>query len=140
MHAEKLHRIEKVQWNPPVLSFQIERHGGTTLGSTRAEMQHWEVNVEQGTANQVRRTHRQIHSMAKRWSPAALAVELAEAIRQGKDHQKLLWRKKGTVALSGDAVPDGFKQTVAGRKKKLKEAIAQILGSDWPERVWRTPA
>jgi len=38
MHGWKLlGRMEHVHWNPPVLSFTIERHGGTPLGSTRAE-------------------------------------------------------------------------------------------------------
>ena len=31
-------RMEHVEWNPPVLTFTIERHGGTVLGSTRAEL------------------------------------------------------------------------------------------------------
>jgi hypothetical protein len=45
-----LGRIEDVMWQPPKLAFTIERHGGTVMGSTRAELQHWEVNVEQKTA------------------------------------------------------------------------------------------
>jgi hypothetical protein len=46
MEAYKLlGRMESISWNPPVLSFTIERHGGTVLGSTRADLQSWEVNV-----------------------------------------------------------------------------------------------
>jgi hypothetical protein len=82
MRTEKLQRIESPKWNPPVLTFQIERHGGTALGSTRAEMQHWEVDLDVGTAEQGRSTHRQIHAMAARWNHQSLAMELAEA------HQK----------------------------------------------------
>ena len=37
MHAGKLGRIENVRWEPPVLSFRIERHGAMGVGSTRAE-------------------------------------------------------------------------------------------------------
>ena len=38
MHAGKLGRIENVRWEPPVLSFRIERHGamGVLFGGTRA--------------------------------------------------------------------------------------------------------
>jgi hypothetical protein len=140
MSAEKLHRLEVPKWKPPVLTFHIERHGGTVLGSTRAEIQRWVVNIESGTAEQARSTHRQVRTMAQRWSPHPLAEELANAIRNGKEHRNLCWRKKGTVALTGDAVPEGFKQTVAGRKKRLKAAIAEILGNDWQERVWKTQA
>src|SRR5215831_20472355 len=34
MQARKLDRAEDVSWNPPVLSFTIERHGATVLGSS----------------------------------------------------------------------------------------------------------
>ena len=36
MHAGKLARMEAVRWEPPLLSFIIERHGAMALGSTRA--------------------------------------------------------------------------------------------------------
>jgi hypothetical protein len=39
-----------LEWNPPILSFTIERHGGTVLGSTRAEKQRWSVDVVQRAA------------------------------------------------------------------------------------------
>ena len=42
-------RMEAVEWNPPLLTFVIERHGGTVMGSTRAELQHWEVNIDNTT-------------------------------------------------------------------------------------------
>jgi hypothetical protein len=44
-----LNRMEDVVWRPPVLSFVIERHGGTVMGSTRAELQHWSVDVDERT-------------------------------------------------------------------------------------------
>lgn len=51
MRAAKLHRMEDVSWDPPVLAFVIERHGGTVLGSTRADLQSWGVNVETRTTS-----------------------------------------------------------------------------------------
>src|SRR4051812_47015376 len=51
MDGDKLlGRMEKVVWSPPVLTFVIERHGGTVNGSTRAELQHWTVDLDAGTA------------------------------------------------------------------------------------------
>src|SRR5581483_8214593 len=47
-------RMEDVYWDPPILSFTVERHGGTVLGSTRAELQHWQVDLEKKTAHLVR--------------------------------------------------------------------------------------
>ena len=36
--AEKLWRTEKLEWRPPMITFRLERHGGTVNGSTRADL------------------------------------------------------------------------------------------------------
>ena len=41
---------ENLTWAPPNLSFSIDRHGGTVLGSKRAERQTWTLNLETATA------------------------------------------------------------------------------------------
>jgi hypothetical protein len=50
MHAGKLGRMENVRWEPLVLSFRIERHGAMGVGSTRAELQDWRVDLDRKTA------------------------------------------------------------------------------------------
>ena len=45
MKNDKLTRIENARWDPPCLEFTIERHGGTVLGSSRGELQHWMINI-----------------------------------------------------------------------------------------------
>src|SRR5262245_40578289 len=42
-------RMESVKWQPPLLGFRIERHGAFKMGSTRAEIQVWEVDLEKRT-------------------------------------------------------------------------------------------
>src|SRR5262250_2809176 len=49
-YAEKLYRAEDLTWDPPILRFILERHGGTVRGSTRAELHRWEVDVDRGVA------------------------------------------------------------------------------------------
>lgn len=44
-------RMESVTWTPPILTFRIERHSGTVNGSVYAEMQCWDVDCEQMSAN-----------------------------------------------------------------------------------------
>jgi hypothetical protein len=46
MAGYKLSRMKDATWNPPILEFTIERHGGTALGSTRASLQRWEINMD----------------------------------------------------------------------------------------------
>lgn len=51
MATWKLSRLESPRWEPPLLSFAVERHGAIVGGgSTRAEMQHWVVDPRSGTA------------------------------------------------------------------------------------------
>jgi hypothetical protein len=41
----KLHRAEHLQCQFPSIRFVLERHGGAKFGSTRAELHHWEVDL-----------------------------------------------------------------------------------------------
>ena len=75
MAAFKLDRLEAPRWDGSVLTFLVERHGGTVLGSTRAEVQHWEVDPRAATARIVRSTHRQLYPMAARLNVRPLAAE-----------------------------------------------------------------
>jgi hypothetical protein len=59
MESHKLKgRMESATWNPPILCFQIERHGGTVNGSVYAELQRWEINCEKRIAITISSTPR----------------------------------------------------------------------------------
>jgi hypothetical protein len=72
--------MEAVAWNPPVLTFRIERHGGTVLGSTRAELQHWHVDLERKTASLVKTGRRQLRPMQPRLNVEPLVEEIVRLI------------------------------------------------------------
>ena len=74
MQARKLDRAEDVSWNPPVLSFTIERHGATVLGSSRAELHRWSVNMHQRTARCERGRYSQLLPTAPRPDVKATAA------------------------------------------------------------------
>ena len=64
MAPYKLHgRMEDVVWDPPNLFFTLERHGETVLGSTRAELHNWKINIQDETANCYESGHRQVYPM-----------------------------------------------------------------------------
>jgi len=46
-----LGRMEAVAWDAPVLNFRIERHGTIALGSSRASIDAWTVDIDQMTTS-----------------------------------------------------------------------------------------
>ena len=82
-------RMEHVEWHPPVLTFVIERHGGTVLGSTRAELQRWSVDLDRQTATCECTGHRQLSPMARRVDVGSIADEVARKITSGEADDRL---------------------------------------------------
>jgi hypothetical protein len=131
MAAYKLKRIEHPAWNPPMLEFDLERHGATVLGSTRAHVDHWRVDTRLWTAAVVECKIRQVHPAAKRWDAGEAAREIAAAIREGRTDERLQWMDDGAVrVLTPNFMPSGTRETTAGR---LTEQNPWRATSSW----WR---
>ncbi len=136
MTGRKLHgRMGSVVWNPPVLTFQIERHGATVLGSSRAEVQEWTVDLEQRTKSVMVVGRRQLQPPQPRLDVKPVAGELAIAITSGQQDPRLRWDGTRRVRLLMNAVlPAGsaVKGTLAGRRKRLREAVAKhVAPAGW---------
>jgi hypothetical protein len=129
-------RMEKVEWSPPVLTFVIQRHGRTCVGSTRADLHRWTINFIEKTATCEKVGHRQLRPMAPRLAIRPFAEEIAKKIVQGQGDERLVWQGDGKVNVVMSAIfpsGSGFKQTVEGRRKRLKEALIPLL----EENGWR---
>lgn len=138
MQADKLYgRVEDPAWSPPELSFKIERHGATAMGSSRAELHEWTVNVQTGTAKREANTRRrQLYPMAKRLDVQPIARSLADAILGGVDDNRLERWPDGTVRLRiSEIIPETNAQTTAGRRKRLRAALRDLLASHGWEEV-----
>ena len=136
MEASKLHgRLEAPHWKPPRLTFQVERHGGTVRGSTRAEVQSWEVDVDAETAQPSRAATRQVHPMSPRMDVVPLAGEIADAMVAGGPDDRLHWHDDRSVGIRiGRIIPDdGSKQTVASRRKRFRKALEALVAT----KGWR---
>lgn len=123
-------RMERVEWRPPLLTFLIERHGGTALGSTRAELQRWSVDLDRRTATCERAGHRQLSPMAGRVDVGPIAEEVVWLILGGLANDRLRWLGEGRVRVEmGRIFPErsGYKQTVQGRRKRLRDALIRRL-------------
>jgi hypothetical protein len=136
MEGYKLrHRMEAVGWNPPLLSFNLERHGGTVQGSSRAEIQAWTVDIKSGRAILHGSVgHRQLHRMSGPLKVEPIAKDIAAAILTGKHDARLHWKNRDKVrVLIGKIIPDdGPKQTVSGRRRRFWKALTEeLVQSRW---------
>jgi len=130
-------RTENVFWDPPILRFSIERHGGYVQGSTRAEIQKWEVNIDQQSAEFVKSNYRQIKRMQPRLDIKKLASEIADLITNKERDERLKWiDEKSVRVLIGNIIPSdsAIKQTVEGRRKRFRQELNKLLKEqDWKE-------
>jgi hypothetical protein len=135
MKAYKLlGRTEKMEWNPPLLTFSLERHGGTARGSTRAEIQSWTINIETGTASVASNGFRLVQARDPNWDAETVARKLAQLIiAEQKSDPRLIRNPKGHVRPNiGRIVPSGYKQTREGRSQRLWAAlIAELRPHNW---------
>lgn len=129
MSAAKLQgRTEALVWTPPTLTFSIERHGATVLGSSRAEIQHWEVNLENATARLIKTGWRQIYPMARRMDVRPIAEEIARAILNGIEIDSLKWISPDEVKiLTSVVIPATNQQTTTARRQRLLKKILELV-------------
>ena len=128
-YSLKIGRAESFRWNPPILSFVMERHGGYAYGSSRANLHHWEVDVEQGTANIVKEGYRQLRPTSPRMDTESRAKEVANNILNGLDHPTLEWNsdRDYVVLKISKIIPQGFAQTTVNRRKRFNKQLEDIM-------------
>ena len=134
MQAYKVReRMESTKWSPPHLEFTIERHGGTVLGSSRATLQTWSVDVAQGTVDLVRGgSFRQLRPASAKVDVVPLADAVAAAVLSGGNDRRLKWSADRTSVRVqiGELIPDeGPMQTTASRRKRFRAALNERLSA-----------
>jgi hypothetical protein len=134
MDAYKLpKRMENPIWNPPILTFRIERHGAASLGSSRAEVQEWTVDLEGLTASVKVAGRRQISPLQPRLDVKPIAADLCSAVLTGKQDDRLKWDGTSKVrVLMGKVLPErsALKETVAYRRKRLRNELTRLLAPE----------
>lgn len=85
-------RVEKLTWQPPVLSFVIERHGGTVKGSKLGELQGWVIDLERHEATFSIVGSRRLVAFAPKLDVQALALEQFGLIQQREIDGRLRWK------------------------------------------------
>jgi hypothetical protein len=129
MKTHKLYgRTEFLSWQPPFLTFTIERHGGTVLGSTRAELQHWQIDISKGTRKLVSTSRRQLRAASPPLDVGPLAQKIGNEIMNKSESPFLKRYPDGRVkVLIGKVIPEGVKETTFRRRKRFRKALQDIL-------------
>jgi hypothetical protein len=146
MRSDKLYgRVENPQWEPPRLTFVVERHGQTVNGSSRASLHTWTVDVAAGTATCRVGRFRQLRPRSSPFDVGPVVAELVAAIAAEAADPRLRWLGTEVVRVQiGQIVPDsGPAQTVQGRRRRLREALTAALAArgwsaaEGPNTYWR---
>jgi hypothetical protein len=128
-YTTKIHRAESICWNPPILSFKLERHGRTVNGSSRADLHQWEVDVEQGTASIKTGGYRQLTPTSPKMDTKLLAEEVVNNILNTLDHHALEWNsdRNYVVIKISELIPEGVPQTTRDRRKRFNKQLEAIM-------------
>ena len=115
MTAAKVWRCEDLSWTPPILSFQIERHGGVVLGSKRAEMQTWTIDVTQATATLAYTGRRQLLPNDPPLDVRRIAAQVAANVVSVQEDRAIDRSRSGSVRISGGRSYSNHRQADDGK-------------------------
>ena len=100
------------------------------MGSKRASLQEWGVNVENLTVSIVRERKRQLEPNAKRLDPKLIAKNLADAILSGRNDERFKIMSDGRIKIEiGRVIPATNAQTTLTRRRRLRKALTALLES-----------
>jgi len=130
-------RLESTTWNPPCIEFDIERHGGIILGSTRAEIYSWSVDLVTQSAISMQTGRRQVKQQAPKWFAAPEAQKFADLINKGLKHEGLEWKSPERVRILIDKIIPGSRPasqkdpTKQRRSKQFRTELEKLLKPTW---------
>ncbi len=131
MLPEKLlGRMEKIEWKPPILTFVVERHGATVMGSVYADLQDWQVNVAECTATLAEGKKRLLGAKQPPLKVEPLVTEIVELIAKCQEDDRLKWAKgnQRVQIQIGKIIPDDVApQTLQGRRRRFSKLLEQTL-------------
>ncbi len=134
--SKVLGRTESLTWTPPVLTFRIERHGATVMGSVYAHVQTWRINLEEGTATCDYPKRRLVGARDRGLKVEPIAKQIAELILTRKKDLRLKWLGPTSVRVeTSRVVPTTNRETTTKRRRRLMNALEKELAVHGWSRV-----
>ena len=100
------------------------------MGSSRAELQHWTVDVEHKTVTMGVKGYRQISPRAAALDVNPIAEEIVQQVLSRARDDRLKWSRKGQVqVLIGKILPESSacEQTLLARRSRVSSVIRKKL-------------
>jgi len=132
------HQIEDLKWHAPILRFQIGHSAMALDGSTKEEVQHWEVDLDLRTASIVGSGRGQVHRPAPKFDVQRLASELAEIVQAEADDDRLVWINRDVVLILVEKIeplPSGSIHTISTCREHFSHAIESAMSAVGWQRV-----
>ena len=127
----KLHRMENLVCEPPnTIKFEIERHGSTVMGSIKADVHLWTIDLADLTASC--NEHYKKRVVGVRAAPLKVKP-LAERVVKDivglkQDSEFLQWKPNGQVKVRiAEIIPATKQQTTTARRKRFRQCIEDLL-------------
>jgi hypothetical protein len=137
MAADKIDgRAHGFKWKSPILTFEIDRHGATVNGSTRADRQEWKIDVEKRTARQAMIGYRQLVPRASSFKAEPVVHLFVDVISQRLTTPpgwNLTWISDDEIRVVVRSLlpdPSGFQKTIEGRAKTLRERLISAMAAN----------
>jgi len=131
MNAHKLYRAEELSFHPPAtLSFLMERHGQTVLGSVYADLHEWSVDLESATAFCNKYYGKRV--VGEKDKPLKVKPLVEEVANNIFNHGSKFveWKSDTKVrVLISEIIPETVKQTTAERRKRFRCELEEIITS-----------
>jgi len=138
---EKMYRLEQIDWSPPILTFILERHGGTVNGSTRAALHRWTVDVSKAEAMcDPHYSYRQACATDRRLDTMVWAKKIAFRIIRHKNSRWLKWSvDRLTVRVVLRTFISAYnKQTLGNRYARFRRDLETIIEpKGWVQAIGR---
>ena len=134
-------RMEDPHWDPPHLTFTVERHGAMARGSNSASLHDWCIDIDRRSADVSTDRKRRLVPNAPALKVEPIALSVADAIVSGTmDDPRLKWKSKDQVTVrAGKCVPgEGvFNQTLLGRRKRFRKALREMMQARGWDLSWQ---
>lgn len=121
-------RMEEVYCKFPILTFDIERYGGSVSGSKKTEIHTWLLDIEIKQATCQKRRYRQVEVRNNPLDVVLIAEELTKLILNHQEDPRLKWKKDGSVRIKiGDVISIDCHANLTGRRYHFKKKVDEIL-------------